>query len=68
MLPPQSKEEALAWDLYFGSLVSMSMHPGFHQEPNFERLAYIADVMLEQRRRRLPCPVGSQAESFSAQR
>lgn len=51
-LGPRDADEQLAWDLYYASICAMALHPGFRHEPNYERMAYQADLMLEQRRKR----------------
>jgi len=43
----------MAWDMYFASIVSMSIHPGTNRENaikrSVEQCARLADEMMEQR-------------------
>lgn len=47
--------EATAWDMYFGAVVSLQYHPANppEQRMSLEELAKVADAMLEVRRCRL---------------
>jgi len=49
-------DRQLAWDMYFGSIVGMSLHPGTTRDKtiprSIEECAQIADQMLEARDRR----------------
>jgi hypothetical protein len=51
-----SMDRQLAWDMYFGSIVGMSLHPGTTRDKtiprSIEECAQIADQMLEARDRR----------------
>lgn len=49
---PRDEDERRAWDIYYASICAMALHPGFRHEPDYERMAYQADLMLEQRRAR----------------
>lgn len=43
----------MAWDIFFGALVAMTIHPGFNKpntpKPTLEELAELADQMLKYR-------------------
>lgn len=51
-LGPRSPAEAMAWDIYYASICAMALHPGFRGEPDYARMAYHADLMLLERRKR----------------
>jgi hypothetical protein len=54
MPKPYSDAEMLAWDMYFGTLVGMSLHPGNVREERMLAIcAHVADQMLNERRKRM---------------
>lgn len=58
MNSPFEVSRRFAWDAYFGSVMSMSLHPGTtrdHAIPrSLEECAVIADRMLAERDKRFP--------------
>lgn len=58
---PYTAEERIAWDIYFASLCSMTMHPGNRAlQITISDTAIVCDEMIEERRRRIACQPGSQ--------
>jgi hypothetical protein len=49
---PINADEQRAWDIYYASICAMALHPGHRVEPDYNRMAYQADLMLEMRRKR----------------
>lgn len=62
MLPIEASE-AVAWDIYLASVVSMSIHPGTSRDNAVKRsvadCAAIADEMMIERRKRLNVKEGN---------
>ena len=55
---PMNEREMTAWDVYFASLVSISLHPGNRKLGDEITIAYCAsraDEMLIERREREKC-------------
>jgi hypothetical protein len=53
-----SLDRRIAWDMYFGAVFGMSLHPGTTRDAakpkSIEECARIADEMLRQRDQRFP--------------